>query len=314
MRERAEAMVLASFAADSHALGAHWMYDMEEISSRYGRVERLLPPAPESFHNGRTKGDLTHYGDQTLVLLRHLAQHDGFEVAVFAAEWREFMTSYDGYLDGATRETLANLKAGHPITAAASQSSELSAAARIAPLAYLYRDECDRLVVDSAAQAALTHGSPIVSATAAYLSRVCWIVLNGKTPQSALRATAETTNAPEITELIRSGLDSTQLDTREAARVFGQGGDAKCALPLAIHLIAKYEGSLEQALVENVATGGDSAARGMIVGMILGAFHGRDAIPDDWISELRAYREISALLEDLEAIIQRGPGGAAKAV
>jgi len=46
-----------------------------------------------------------------------------------------------------------------------------------------------------------------------------------------------------------------------------------------IHLIAKYENNLQDALIENVMTEGDSAGRGLLVGMILGAhppWHGRD--------------------------------------
>ena len=49
MTTQATAMVLASFAADSLALGAHWIYDTGEIDRRFGRVEGLLkPPADRS--------------------------------------------------------------------------------------------------------------------------------------------------------------------------------------------------------------------------------------------------------------------------
>ena len=44
MRDKAEAMVLASFAADCLALGVHWIYDAQQISNQYGRVEKFLKP------------------------------------------------------------------------------------------------------------------------------------------------------------------------------------------------------------------------------------------------------------------------------
>lgn len=305
MRERAEAMVLASFVADSHALGAHWIYDIDEIATRYGRVERLLPPPPDSFHAGRAKGSFTHYGDQTLLLLQHLASHRDFVLQEFADEWRAFVEQYDGYRDKAMQATLANLIGGAGPTEAGSDSKELSAAGRIAPLVYLFRDDRAAIIRTAREQCSLTHKSATAVESTEFLAGVLWRVLNGKTPTAAIRTVIDDAPDSPVTALIRSGLESTSLTTTEAARRFGQGCGTTSALPLAIHLIATYEGSLRNALVENVAAGGDSAARGMVVGMVLGAFHGRDAIPDEWIEEMRAYREISTLLEDLEAIHQR---------
>ncbi|HKJ85049.1 MAG TPA: ADP-ribosylglycohydrolase family protein [Spirochaetia bacterium] len=305
MRERAEAMVLASFAADSHALGAHWIYDIEEIASRYGRVERLLPPPPDSFHAGRSKGSFTHYGDQALLLLRHLASHKTFDRDAFSDEWLAFMQSYGGYRDHATAETIANLTSDRPSDEAGSRSTDLSAAGRIAPLVYLYRDEREELVRLAHLHTQITHNSAPVAGSAIFLAHVLWNILNGNTPGSAIASVLNASTQPEVAALVQAGLDSVKQDTHEAALSFGQNCSVASALPLSIHLIAKYEGSLKDALVENVAVGGDSAARGMVVGMVLGAFHGHDAIPDEWIEEMVAYKEISTLLEDLEAILQR---------
>ena len=52
---------------------------------------------------------------------------------------------------------------------------------------------------------------------------------------------------------------------------FGQMCGIAAALPGAIHLVLTYPEDLGTALSENVMAGGDSAARGMAVGMILGA-------------------------------------------
>ena len=66
-----------------------------------------------------------------------------------------------------------------------------------------------------------------------------------------------------------------------------------------MHLIAKYEEDLEEALVQTVMAGGDSAARGMIVGMVLGAYLGADGLPGRWVSELAKGPQIEALLEQI---------------
>ena len=44
MQAHAQAMVLASFAADSFALGTHWIYDTTTIDQQFGRITTLLAP------------------------------------------------------------------------------------------------------------------------------------------------------------------------------------------------------------------------------------------------------------------------------
>ena len=66
-----------------------------------------------------------------------------------------------------------------------------------------------------------------------------------------------------------------------------------------VHLIAKYEDNLEEALIQSVMAGGDSAARGMLVGMVLGAHLGPGSIPGKWLSKLVRRKEIDALLNQI---------------
>ena len=66
-----------------------------------------------------------------------------------------------------------------------------------------------------------------------------------------------------------------------------------------VHLIAKYENNLEEALVQSVMAGGDSAARGMLVGMVLGAHLGPESIPRKWLSKLVRRKEIDTLLDQI---------------
>ena len=76
MNDKAQAMVLASLAADSLALGAHWIYDTDTLAREIGRVDRLLAPPQGSYHPTKNRGEFTHYGDQTLLLLESLAKTD----------------------------------------------------------------------------------------------------------------------------------------------------------------------------------------------------------------------------------------------
>ena len=76
----------------------------------------------------------------------------------------------------------------------------------------------------------------------------------------------------------------------------------EAALPGTIHLISKYENDFKEALVENVMAGGDSAARGMLVGMVLGAYGGIDALPREWLKTLNARNRIEESLATLDRV------------
>ncbi len=78
------------------------------------------------------------------------------------------------------------------------------------------------------------------------------------------------------------------------------------AFPGTIYLIAKYEDNFEVALVENVMAGGDSSARGMLVGMVLGAYQGFDVIPGLWLDGLKSKNRVVELIDSLDAKINLG--------
>jgi ADP-ribosylglycohydrolase len=48
---------------------------------------------------------------------------------------------------------------------------------------------------------------------------------------------------------------------------------------------------------QNVYAGGDSCARGMVAGMILGAYNGLDNIPMQWREALNTKEHIASYLE-----------------
>jgi ADP-ribosylglycohydrolase len=301
MQDNARAMVLASFAADALALGVHWIYNTNVIDKKWGRVENYIKPERPTYHPTKALGEFTHYGDQTLVLLKSIAQRPGFDQNKFAADWQQFFKSYDGYFDGATKATLENFRVGKEPKQAGSDSDEFAGAARIAPLAYYYRTDLEQLINSAKAQTALTHNNQEVIDSAAFFGGVVFRVLNGENPVAAVKQTqGEGYDRPPFAKWIENGIRSVEKDTRQALLDFGQMCEIDAAFPCVIHLLAKYEDNLKAALVANVMAGGDSAGRGLTVGMVLGAHLGVAAIPSEWLSGLKAYRQITALLEKID--------------
>lgn len=302
MSEKAKAMVLASFIGDALALGAHWEYDPTALAERHGRVTGYLNPSEDGYHSGKRAGDQTHYGDQTLVLLHSLAERGSFDLDDFARRWRARMAAYEGYIDGATRMTQKIFDFGEGPHNSGSNSTDLAGASRVAPLVYALNDNLEALVEAVRSQTKMTHNHAQVIEAAEFFARTAWGVLGGRSPRTAFAAAAEAgyASAP-IGRWLAEGLDSAEEDTVAAIGRFGRTCRIDEALPGVIHLVVRHERDLFACLTENVMAGGDSAARGMLAGMILGAAHGRAGIPESWLDGLAARaaieRDLAALTE-----------------
>ncbi|MBI5844797.1 MAG: ADP-ribosylglycohydrolase family protein [Deltaproteobacteria bacterium] len=296
MSDKTKAMVWASFAADSLALPAHWIYDTEVISERFGRPDTLKAPWPDSYHAGKQEGMFTHYGDQALWLLESVAMKKGFDLYHFARTWKKGFSRYDGYLDRATKITLENFARGLGPEKSGSPSTDLAGAARIAPIIYHHAGEPARCIAHCRAQTSMTHSSPAITGCAEFFASAVLKVLSNKKPTEALLS-AKAALPAELVPLLESGLASADEDTISAIGRFGLSCDVAGAFPAVIHLVAKYQSDPVEGLVQNVTAGGDSAARGMVAGMFFGAFNGMDAVKPNWMSRMKAAPWMATLLD-----------------
>jgi len=293
--------VLSSLVADALSLGAHWIYSQREIAEKFGKITGYSDPAT-SYHPGKHAGDLTHYGDQTMVLLRSLASHGRFDLGSFANEWRAFWESPEtrSYRDGATNATLANLRSGLPPAQAASPSNDIAGAARIAPLFLVKGKSNDDLIAAARAQTSFTHGDPTVEEAAEFFARVTLAMQEGVAISDALRVAVSN---PLQEEWFHASLASSASTATDAAAVKAHGLTCHVpdAFPAVCHLLLRHPEDLVSALISNVEAGGDSAARGMIIGMIHGARPDATPHPEHWLTGLRAYGEIQRLIETIHS-------------
>jgi ADP-ribosylglycohydrolase len=298
-RERYAGLLWGALVADSLALGAHWIYDQGVIASRFGRVTELLAPAPDGYHPGKGRGGQTHYGDQALVLLESLDACGGnFVVDDFARRWRQFWSESKAYRDHATKETLAHLEAGQGLTRAGSDSGELGGAARVVPLLVALRNEdVPTFVAAARAQTAFTHAAPEVVDAAEFIARLVLLLMRGVTIASALRMTASLPYKTLPAEkYLRQAEEVRSLPIAQALESLGLSCPLDKALPSVFAILLREE-DLETSLIENVMAGGDSAARGLMLGLALGAAHGRRAVPERWIEPLQAKPEVEHFLK-----------------
>jgi ADP-ribosylglycohydrolase len=300
LRERYAGALYGALCADALALAPHWIYDQDELCERFGRVTDFQSPAADGYHAGKKLGDQTHYGDQALVLMDSLSACGGnFVMEDFARRWRQFAEESPAYHDHATKETLAHLQEGMGLTRAGSGSTELGGASRLAPLLLALRDEDAPVILAAArAQTALTHATPSVMGSAELMTRTVFLLLRGVSIASALQAsTAFPYKLFPAERYLARAEEVRSMDTAEAVRKLGQSCDLEKALPSALAILLRHGEDPETALIENVMAGGDSAARGMMLGTLLGAAHGRRAIPERWTGALRARPQVEAFLK-----------------
>jgi len=255
---KAQAAVLATFASDSFALGYHWVYNVNDIPKG---VSGLVGPHAQ-YHPNRKAGEFTPYGDQMVVLLESIHAKKEFDLADYSARWQSLFASYTGYVDGATKNTLANYTAQKPLSEVGSQSHDLSVAGRIAPLLLLYERDRDlsKFVDNAVAYASATHNSPGALSATEIIARTTAATFDGKTPTEALNIALETTVRREAVDLTKSGLETVKNDTLETIAKIGASCDLKFGLPAVAHLVSKYEDDLTLALQKNLEAGGQIAS------------------------------------------------------
>lgn len=287
--------ILPSFHGDALALGPHWIYDPAWIAAWYPGGIRSYGSPRSQYHPGKSAGDFTHYGDQALVLLESLAA--GTEWRDDWRRWAERARAEKcSYFDGASRGSLERLEAG---AGEPSDSADLGGAARIAPL-FAEVTGIEALVTLARRQTALTHGDPRVIDAAEFFARAALSVADGVGFEEAFdEAAAHPYDALPAIDWLATGRDAAGGDLTAAATDLGLGCDIDGAFQITLALAFRHEDEPVEALVANAMLGGDSAARGLLLGLLMGARHGVAAFPVGWTDDLNAGTRIESAITGL---------------
>lgn len=278
--ERLKGMLYGAFIGDAFALGTHWIYDTEKLKIEASQVEHYTDPAKNLFHSGKHKGDFTHYGDQSLLLLKSIASNNGFDINVFKTHWLTHMSKYEGYLDHATKESLQLLD---PVNNLGSSSDELGGISRIAPLIFYHFDdqELSRFIKE---QTQLTHNNQLLLEFGKFLEDWILDLIIGKPLVPSLEQ--HISKHPSVKPYYDEIKYRLKEDSVKVIKDIGQSCPSQFAFPTALFLILKHPTDFMSAMQENILSGGDSAGRGMLIGMILGASLGFNQLPKHLIDHL----------------------------
>ncbi|ABQ25110.1 ADP-ribosylglycohydrolase family protein [Geotalea uraniireducens] len=102
--DRISGAVWGQFVGDAFCLGSHWIYDLAELEQRFpGGPQGFEEPVAGHYHAGKRPGDLTHYGDGALLLLRSLRERSRFDASDFGSRFVSLIES-PGYSDPISRQ------------------------------------------------------------------------------------------------------------------------------------------------------------------------------------------------------------------
>lgn len=152
--------------------------------------------------------------------------------------------------------------------------------------------------------AGITHGHPTGRLSAGALAVLVLALVDGASLDQALAiAKGLLRQYPEHEETLRAmehaeTLARCRIPRAQALATLGQGWVAEEALAIALYCALSAR-VFEDGVVLAVNHDGDSDSTGAIAGQLLGALHGVDAIPDEWLEPLELRELIAGTADEL---------------
>jgi len=286
-----------------------------------------------NYHPGQKKGDQTDYGEYTILMLEYLASRKSQAGRVDLKElipvWqRRVGNNWGAWVCSQTKQTMQQVAQGAPAHSLGGNSNAMGV--RFASAFAAFDSEAD--IVHAARTTMFTHRSEEALAGGEFFARTVWrIIHKGMSPAVAMQESAglmsrwiQTQHKKGVAKFEEATDPSKPLGKEEfvddlamtsMARLWdvgktepikvGKASPTEGTMPSSVYIILKYGDSFEQAAKANAMVGGDSASRAVAIGMVLGAHHGVNAIPEDLRTTLNAWPKCAKLIRKLPLMQQR---------
>jgi ADP-ribosylglycohydrolase/fructose-1,6-bisphosphatase/inositol monophosphatase family enzyme len=265
--DRAQACLLGQVIGDS--LGSLVEFKTAE------EIARLYPGAVRDLADGGVyhtiAGQPTDDSEMALALARSLIAHKDFIPDKILEAYREWMTTRPVDIGTTTERGLLGLHT--------TESESNGSLMRVSPLGVWAAGDPARAADAARQDSALTHKNPIcIEACAAYAAAIAAGVAGSSRQEMRQAALANSTG--KVHEVIERA--------RRPAEFMQQMGWVLIALENAFFHLGNSE--FEKALIATVGSGGDTDTNAAVCGALLGAAHGRQAIPPRWVLPVLACR------------------------
>ena len=319
------------FLGDSIAMPSHGYSTSKLLNFDYGKIDSLLAPKdphPESILQGLPQPDLPencdylgsnrrrlwrkagthpHHGLEAgantlpMILALHLgasmAEKRKFDLDAWMERYCVVMTSPGGHDDtfipSIHRRYFENVAASKDPEKNGCPDAHMSDIAIFLPLMFgSYRDPARTQMTLYRALRKFTIGEG-ASTGAFFLSEILAWVMRGSSIEDAIYKNMTPDRHGSLAFPFRRWIKNREDET--AISSTGRLAPIEEAIPLSIYFSLKYSSDLEAALFANANTGGETTGRGAVIGALVGAQCGFEAMPKENLAKLKYSGEIQAV-------------------
>ncbi len=258
------------------------------------------------YHHGLRAGDNTLNLRCARVLLGTMNATGGYDAEEFLQAYIAFMTTphshNDTYAESYHRAFFANYASGvSPQRCAGAEghdTASIGGLVGLLPVVIAAGPELAAVEQAVLTHLRLTHSSSKLEKYALVLGRLMLQLLYD--PESQIKSLA-CTAADSLGFPATRVVERMNRSQRSDLEVIGGQLSSACyidqSLPAVLYLAARYANDFEAALIANTNVGGDNCHRGAVLGALLGAALGFEAIPERWISGLASCAELEPEIE-----------------
>lgn len=306
---------------DALAMPVHWYYNRAALYNDYGRVTDYLPPRnphPDSILWRSTytalneRGEILHdqakywgqkfihyhqflqAGSNTLniqicrLLIQSMNENGDYNGDDFLQRYISFMTTAgnhrDTYIEECHRNFFTNYAAGKPPRKCGVEEKHIGGLIGVIPVVAFYFDQPEKARKSALEHLSLTHPGDKMKQAGSLLIDMLLEVFNGRSLETVILEKLSSQASPLLGHSLQKW--TAEPDEKVIGRRFSTACYVEDAVPAVFYLALKYHHDPEQALIVNTNLGGDNAARGSVLGALLGAAHGIKIFPQRWVEGL----------------------------
>ena len=273
---------------------------LEEIKEQYGE-KGILAPLQDSPWTDDTQ--------LMLVLSRSLLQGAELELPELMGHIAEELVLWleePGMGVGATsRGAALRLREGIHWNKSGIRSKIRGGLMRVGIMGFIYRNSPEKLIKTALFSGRITHSHPISDAASIAGAYIVKLALDGVEPREMFKPILNVTEgvSQEFTKALENSYEIAHsvMGDEDALRKLGQGWYADETFALAYFCILRYPKDYRKAVLTAVNITGDSDSVGSVVGGILGAMLGIEAVPVSWTEALKEKGKLEEIVLPLLA-------------